>query len=130
MNTDPISDLFTRIRNAQAVGLSETRAPYSEMKMRLSRLMVDNGFLAEVEKEGNRTQKRLRLVLAYRDGQPKIHEITRVSKPGQRIYVAAKDIKPFKRGHGITIISTSKGLMIGREARKQNEGGELIGKIW
>jgi len=130
MNTDPIADLFTRIRNAQAVGLSEARIPYSEMKMRLARLMVDNGFLAGAEKEGSRTSKRLCLILAYRDGQPAIHEIIRVSKPGQRIYVAAKEIKPFKRGHGVSIISTPKGLMIGREARKQNLGGELIGKIW
>lgn len=130
MNTDPIADLFTRIRNAQAVGLSEVRVPYSEMKMRLARLIADNGFLVGAEKEGNRTSKRLRLILAYREGQPVIHEFTRVSKPGRRIYVTAKEIKPFKRGHGISIISTSKGLMIDREARQQNLGGELIGKIW
>ncbi len=130
MNTDPIADLFTRIRNAQAAGLSDLEMPYSEFKMKLARLLAGRGFLAEAEKKGSGPQKRLRLVLAYREGQPAIREITRISKPGQRIYVSADEIRPVKRGRGITIVSTSKGLLTGHDAQQQGVGGELIGKVW
>lgn len=130
MNTDPIADLFTRIRNAQAVGLGEIRVPYSELKMKIAHLMADRGFLAGVEKEGSKTQKRLKITLAYRAGQPAIHEITRISKPGQRIYISAQDIRPVKRGRGLAIISTSRGIMDDQRARKDKIGGELIGKLW
>lgn len=130
MNTDPISDLFTRIRNAQSAGLKELEAPYSDFKMRLARLLVEHGFLAEAEKKGSGVQKRLRLVLAYREGRPAIREITRISTPGQRIYVSADEIRPVKRGQGLAIVSTSRGLMSGYQAKGQKLGGELIGKIW
>lgn len=130
MNTDPIADLFTRIRNAQATGLSELELPYSELKMQLAELMVKHGFLGEASKKGSKAQKKIHLTLVYREGQPVIHEITRISKPGQRIYLSNQKIRSVKRGQGMAIISTSKGLMSGQEARRQKAGGELIGKVW
>jgi small subunit ribosomal protein S8 len=130
MNTDPIADLFTRIRNAQNTGLADLRLPYSEIKMELAKLMVEKGFLADAKKEGSRTEKKIHFTLIYRDGQPAIHEIVRISKPGQRIYASSNKIKPYKRGRGLVMVSTSKGLMSGHQARQENIGGELIGKIW
>lgn len=130
MNNDPIADLFTRIRNAQAVGLGEIKLPYSELKMKIARLLAERGFLAGVEKEGSKIQKKLKLALAYREGQPAIHEIERISKPGQRIYISAQEIRPVKRGRGVAIISTSRGIIGDQQARKDKIGGELIGKVW
>ncbi len=130
MNTDQLSDLFTRIRNAQAIGLSEALVGHSKIKMEIAQLMVKHRFLTEAVQESDKGHKNIRLVLAYQNGRPVIHEIVRISKPGQRIYLPAKEIKPVKRGRGMLIISTSKGLISGQEAWKQKVGGELIAKIW
>lgn len=130
MNTDPIADLFTRIRNAQATGLGDLEVPYSDFKMRLVQLMADNGFLGQIDKKGSKAQKSIHLILIYKDGQPAIHEITRISKPGQRIYLENHEIRSVKRGRGMGIISTSKGLVSDQDAKKQKVGGELIGEIW
>jgi len=130
MNSDPIADLFTRIRNAQAVGLEKIELPYSEIKMKIANLMVERGFLAKVEKEGSQIRKKIRVALAYREGQPVIHQIQRISKPGQRIYASVSEIKPVKRGRGLAIVSSSRGIISDRQARQDNIGGELIGQMW
>lgn len=130
MNSDPIADLFTRIRNAQAVGLEKVELPYSGLKMKIANLMAEQGFLSKVEKEGSQPRKKIKITLAYREGQPVIHQIQRISKPGQRIYASVSEIKPVKRGRGLAIVSSSRGIITDRQARHDNIGGELIGQVW
>jgi len=98
--------------------------------MKIANLMAERGFLAKVEKEGSQIRKKIRVTLAYREGQPVIHQIQRISKPGQRIYASVSEIKPVKRGRGLAIVSSSRGIISDRQARQDNIGGELIGQMW
>lgn len=127
---DPITNMLNSIRNAQAVKLPQTEVDFSNIKYEIVKIMEKNGFIEKAVKSGKKTRKTLEIVLKYHDKIPVISGIKRVSRPGQRIYVAAQKIKPVKGGHGIAVISTSKGLMTGGEARKQNLGGEIICEIW
>ncbi len=125
--TDPIADMLNRIRNAQAV-LSETVSiPFSKIKYEIASIMQREGFVKDVEKRG-RKEKRLIKITFNKDS--KISGLKRISKSGQRLYVSYKDIKPVKGGYGIAVISTSKGLMSNKEARKNKLGGEIICEIW
>ena len=124
--TDPISDMLNSIRNAQAVLKETVSLPFSKMKYEIALILQKNGLIKEVEKKG-RKEKKLALTLYKKNI---ISGLKRVSRSGQRIYVAAKDIKPVKGGYGLAIISTSKGLMTNREAKKNKLGGEIICEIW
>ena len=125
---DPIADLLTQIRNAQAVKKLEVVVPYSRIKFKISEILKDEGFILNVKAEEK--NKYLRIVLKYSsEGMPVIQEIRRVSKSGQRIYVGSKEIKRVLGGLGISIVSTSRGLMTGKDARKKNLGGELICEV-
>ena len=128
--TDPISDMITRIKNAQAVGHLTLDVPFSGLKERIANLLVKKGFLEKSEKKFTKVKKVLRLTLKYKDSEPFIEEFLRVSKPSRRVYVKADKIKLPSRKKGMMIISTPKGLITGREARKQKLGGEVIAKIW
>ena len=131
MNTDPIADAFTIIRNAQLAQKPKVSLPYSKKKLAIAELLSRFDFVGSVKKKGRGDKKDLEIVLKYKeDGRAKIREIKRGSKPGCRIYLPAKEIYPFKAGHGIRMISTSQGVMAGHEARKKGIGGELIGRIW
>ncbi len=131
VSTDPIADMLTRIRNAIAVRKSEVTLPHSNMKEAVARILKDNRFIEGVAVEGDRPGFRsLRLTLSGEGSNARITEIARLSTPGRRMYANATDIPVVKRGRGIVIISTSKGLMIGDDARKQRLGGELICKIY
>lgn len=131
MNTDPIADAFTTIRNAQLAQKPKVCLPYSKTKLAIAKLLNKFGFVGSIDKKGRGDKKTLEMILRYNeDGQARIHEIKRGSKPGCRIYLSAKQIRPFKAGRGIRIISTSQGLMSGQEAQKKGIGGELIGQIW
>ena len=131
MNTDPIADAFTIIRNAQLARKPKVCLPYSKEKLAIVELLNRFDFVGPVKKKGRGDKKSLETVLKYKEnGQAKIREIKRGSKPGRRTYLSAKEIYPFKAGHGIRMISTSQGLMAGHEARKKRIGGELIGRIW
>ncbi len=131
MNTDPIADAFTTIRNAQLAKKPNVCLPYSKAKLAIAELLNRFDFVGPIKKKGRSDKKSLEIVLQYAEnGQAKIHEIKRGSKPGCRIYLSAKEIYPFKAGHGIRMISTSQGLMAGREAKKKGVGGELIGQVW
>lgn len=129
-STDPIADLLTRIRNAISVGKNEITVPSSKMKYAVAEQLVKHGYLtaAKVEK----TEPRATLVVTInKEGEnPTITEISRVSKPGRRVYAGANDIPVVMSGRGIVIVSTSKGVMTGREAVKQHLGGELICKVY
>lgn len=131
MMTDPISDMLTRIRNAQAVHKPKVTVPFSKMKWALLDILKQNGFIKEIEKIGRGEKKTIEISLKYRaDGSPRINLLKRISKPSRRIYLKAKDIWSFKHGTGLLIVSTPKGLMTDKEAKKQNLGGEIILEIW
>ncbi len=127
---DPISNMLTSIRNALACQHSRVAVPFSNLKYEIAKILEREGFIERVEKRG-RIKKNLILTLKYsEDGVPAILGLKRISKPAQRIYKSSKEIKKVKGGYGIAIISTSKGLMTDREARKQKIGGEVICEIW
>jgi len=131
--TDPVTDMLNRIRNAQAVLKKTVDIPISNLRYEIAKILEKGGFVAEVEKKGKKTKKVIEITLKYNEKIPVISGLKRISKPGQRIYKRAKELKPVKGGYGIAIISTSKGgggLMTDKEARKQKLGGEVICEIW
>ena len=129
--TDPISDMLTRIRNAVAVDKTTVAMPYSKFKHNLARLLVAEGWLSEVFVREQAGKKMLGVGIKYTSGdQPVISGLRRVSKPGQRIYSNHKEIPRSQSGIGITVVSTSKGLMTGRQAYREKLGGEVIAQIW
>lgn len=128
--TDPISDLLNRIRNAQAVLKEQLSVPFSNLNNEIAKILEKKGFIKKVEKKGRTYKKVIEITLKYDEKKPAISGLKRVSRPGQRIYKRFKEIKPVKSGYGILIISTSKGLMTDKEARKQKLGGEVICEIW
>jgi small subunit ribosomal protein S8 len=127
---DPIADMLTSIRNAQAVLKETVKIPFSKFKLELAKVLEKNGFVKKVEKKGRGIKRVIEIKLKYEDKIPVISGLKKISKPGQRIYAGAAEIKPVRSGYGISIISTSKGLMTDKEVRKQNIGGEVICKIW
>lgn len=129
-STDPIADLLTRIRNAAAVGKREVRVPTSKLKQVVAEQLKVNGYLTEVKLEDGKPRGTL-VVTINRDGEnPTFTELSRVSKPGRRVYTGAADIPRVKSGRGIVLVSTSKGVMTGAEAVKNKLGGELLLKVY
>jgi len=129
--TDPITDMFNRIKNAQAVNHPTVRIPHSKFKFEVAKVLEKQGYVSKARKQGRKTRKYIELNLKYHeDKTPVISEIKRMSKPGRRMYVKGNEIKPVKNGFGMSIISTSQGVMPGDQAKKKNIGGELICKIW
>jgi len=122
--------MLTLIRNAQAVRRETVSVPFSEIKYQIAKILAKNGFVGGVEKKGRKTQKIIEITLKYDNGSPKIFGLKKVSKPGQRIYKKFREIKSVKGGYGIAIVSTPRGLMTNKEARKQKLGGELICEVW
>lgn len=129
---DTIADMINSINNAQAVCKEQIVVfPYSNFKFNILQLLKDEGYIADVQKKGRLATRRIVVDLKYDENQvPKISKIKLVSKQGQRIYSKAGDIKNVKSGYGISIISTSKGIMSNKEARKQKLGGEVICQLW
>ncbi len=130
VSTDPIADMLARIRNAIAVRKTEVTMPHSKVKESVARLLKSSRFIDDVEVAGDGIAKTLKVVINHPDENPRITEIARVSTPGRRHYSSADMIPVVKRGRGVVIISTSKGMMIGAEAKKQGIGGELICKVY
>lgn len=128
--TDPITDMLNRIRNAQTVLHPTVSIPFSNLKYEIAKILEKEGFVGNVEKKGKKVKKNIEITLKYDQKKPAISGLKRISKPGQRIYFSWKKIKPVKSGYGIAIISTSKGLMTNKEARKKKLGGEIIAEIW
>ena len=127
---DPIGDLLTRIRNAQSRGLRKTSSPASRLRATVLDVLVNEGYLrgyVEVEQDGKRE---LEIELKYYEGRPVIKEISRVSKPGRRIYSSVKDLKPVRNGLGIAIVSTPQGVMSDNAARDKNVGGEVLAHVF
>jgi small subunit ribosomal protein S8 len=128
--TDPIADMLTRIRNAINVRKSEVTLPHSKIKESVARLLAESNFVDSVEVKDANIGKELTVRINGEDSNARITEIVRVSKPGRRYYVNSKEIPVVKRGRGVVIISTSKGLMTGDKARQEHIGGELICKVY
>jgi len=130
VSTDPIADMLTRIRNAIAVRKTEVVMPHSNVKQSVAELLKQSGFVKDVKVTDATIGKSLRIVINGDDENAHITEISRLSKPGRRSYVGAGEIPTVKGGRGIVIVSTSKGMMVGSEAKKQGIGGELICKVY
>jgi len=129
--TDPIADMLTRIRNAQAVKKKTVILPYSKIKWEILNVLLKNGFIKEVNKTKKKNKKFIEIILKYDEkGLPRISELKRVSKSSNRVYIQAKDIWFFKKGLGIRILSTPKGILSDKEAKKLNVGGEVLLEIW
>lgn len=128
MFNDSISDLLTRIRNANTARKRLVVMPYSKMKQQVAEILKDNGFLEDVKVAADGGFKSLELTLPA--DQETITSLIRVSKPGRRVYTGVEDIPLVLGGRGIVILSTSSGVMTGRQARKAGLGGELICKVW
>ena len=126
---DPIADLLTRLRNASRSGKAELLVPYSRIKADLAAILKKEGFITdfEVKSEGH---PQIRIVNKFADKTPAITGLKRVSRPGLRRYVGATDIPRVLGGMGISILSTPRGVLTGREARRQNVGGELLAFVW
>lgn len=128
--TDPIADLLTRIRNASMVGKTEVRVPTSKIKKVVAEQLKKNGYLHEVTEEAGKPRGTLVITINEAGSNATFTELTRVSKPGRRVYVGAADIPKVKQGRGIVLISTSKGVITGKEAVQQKLGGELLLKVY
>lgn len=128
--TDPIADMLTRIRNAIAVRKTEVSLPHSRLKESVARLLQENDFIDEVSVDAAAVGKTLNVKINDGSGNARITEIVRMSKPGRRHYVNAKEIPVVKRGRGLVIVSTSRGIMTGERARTEHVGGELICKVY
>lgn len=131
MNTDPIADMLTRIRNANMVSHSDVEMPSSKLKVELARLLKSEGYITDFEEKQNGKFKTLRVVLKYDEtSKPVIANLKRVSKPGLRVYLKSKNLPKILDGAGIAIVSTSKGLLTDRKARKEKVGGEVLCYVW
>ena len=128
--TDPIADLLTRIRNAKMVGKTEIRVPSSKMKKVVAEQLKKAGYLADVKVEAAKPRDILVVTINKPGENSTINEITRLSKPGRRMYVKSAEIPKVKSGRGLVLISTSKGVITGQEATKQKLGGELLLKVY
>lgn len=130
VSTDPIADMLTRVRNAAAVNKSEVTMPHSKLKETVAKILADNGFLSSVGVDQQDGRKILVIKINSEDEPSKITEISRLSRPGRRMYVKAAAIPTVRRGRGIVVISTSKGIMTGKQAANQKLGGELICEVY
>lgn len=129
--TDPIADMLTRIRNAVGSKHRRVDIPASKMKVEIARLLKESNFINDYKTlETPEGKKILRVALKYAGPTPVIRQLQRVSTPGLRQYVGAAEIPRVRNGLGVAILSTSKGLMTDREARKQRTGGELLAFVW
>ncbi|NLS78312.1 MAG: 30S ribosomal protein S8 [Chloroflexi bacterium] len=129
--TDPVADMLTRIRNAMAVRHRYALVPVSKLKLELARVMAEEGFVESFDVTKDRPQAMIRLWLKYTDEKdPVVMGLRRVSKPGQRIYAQKADVPWVMSGLGVAVLSTSKGVMTDRQARRLGVGGEVLCYIW
>lgn len=130
VSTDPIADMLSRIRNAMAVSKNEVLMPHSKIKESVAKILQSSGFIDKVTEEEASVGKSLKIVINSDGTNARITEIQRLSKPGRRMYVNADSIPTVKRGRGIVVVSTSRGVMSGEQAKKERIGGELICQVY
>lgn len=130
IQTDPVADMLSRIRNAMAVGKGEVEMPHSRLKENVAKILVKYGFLADVKTDSDGKFKTLKVAINPSNESSKITRITRLSRPGRRVYASADKIPTVKRGRGIIVVSTSSGVMASPDAKAKGVGGELICEVY
>ena len=131
MVTDPIADMLTRIRHANQMRYKEVEVPASKLKLEIARILKEEGFIADYKVKKNEVQSIIVLYLKYSDKKERvITGLKRISKPGLRVYAKAEELPRVLNGLGIAIVSTSKGVMTDKQARKESLGGEVLAYIW
>jgi small subunit ribosomal protein S8 len=129
--SDPVADMLTRIRNAQLARHPKVDVPASKLKMDISRILKEEGFITNFKLAEDGAKRSIRIYLKYTPGNvPLISRIERVSRPGCRVYVGSKEVPRVLGGLGINILTTPKGVMTGSTARKENVGGEVLCQVW
>jgi small subunit ribosomal protein S8 len=131
----PISDMLVSINNAQAVGKEQISVPFSKMKFKIAQILNEGGFIGEIERRKKKSKKSefeyLAINLKYGDdGRPGVSGFKLISRPSRHMYTGTKDIKSIKSGYGFSVISTSKGIMNSKDARKAGLGGEILFEVW
>ena len=128
---DKISNLIINIKNAGHARKKYASVPYSNFKMLVAKLLQKEGYLKSVSKKGKKVKKTIEMEIVYDEkNKPKIKDVQRISKPSKRVYFSVKDIRKVKGGHGILVLSTPKGVLVGDQAKKEKVGGEALFKIW
>lgn len=131
MVTDPIADLLVRIQNASRAGKDTVDVSFSKIKESIAKLLVREGYIEGVSTKGEGVEKMLVMKLKYSPNKtPRLHEVRRVSKSSRRMYVPYRDVKPFKFGKGLRVLSTPKGILTDTDAKKEKVGGEVLFTIW
>lgn len=131
MVTDPIGDFIIRLKNASAVKKNVVVSPYSKLRFAVAEVLQKIGYIKQVTRKGKKVKKTIEVELRYnKEGVSPIRGVERVSRPGRRMYYGAKEINPVKYGKGSLILSTPKGILTDKEARKEKVGGEALFKIW
>ena len=128
--SDPISDFLTRFKNASRAQNEQFTAPFSKTKAEIARILKEEGYICSYEVDTSGAFPQLRVKTKFVDGTPALTNLEKVSKPGRRRYVGSQEIPRVLNGLGISIVSTSKGIMTGAQARRQNVGGELLAFVW
>ncbi|MBN2197820.1 30S ribosomal protein S8 [Candidatus Wolfebacteria bacterium] len=123
-------DLLIKIKNAQAVNKENVKFPYSKINESILELLKKNNYIKNVEKKGKGVKRILDIKLGYENKEGLIKDIKLISKPSRRLYIGYKDIRPVKHGYGLLVLSTPKGIMTNKEARKAKVGGEMLFQIW
>lgn len=130
MINDLVADMLTRIRNANAVKAKEVKVPYSNLNKSIADILVNEGYIASAKVEGD-VKKEITVVLRYsKDGSKVLSGLKRISKPGLRVYASVDELPKVLNGLGIAIVSTSKGVMTDKDARKNDIGGEVLAYVW
>jgi len=128
---DPIADMLNRVKNAGVVNHKTVSVPYSNANFAIASVLEKQGYIGSVSKKGKKVTKTIEINLLYsKDNVAKIKGVQRISKPSRRVYLGTKDIKPVLNGFGTLVLSTPKGIMIGKEAKQNLVGGEALFKIW
>jgi len=131
MITDPIADLITRIKNAGAIGKESVQVPYSNLKFAVAKKLREAGYITSAEKNGKKEKPFIEVMLRYdKSGVHVIQDVKRISKPGRRLYRSVRDIVPVRYGTGSLFMTTPRGIMTDKEARKEKVGGEALFEIW
>lgn len=131
MHTDPIADMLTRLRNANIALHPEVSMPSSQLKEEIAKILASEGYVDSYKVEDARVGKKLTVTLRYSDNRKRVIQgIRRISKPGHRVYKGATELERVRGGIGVSIVSTSDGLLTDREARRRNVGGEVLCEVW
>lgn len=130
MNSDPLSNMIIGLKNAQMAGRSLVVVPFSNFKLAVAELLKQEGYVKAITKKGKKVKKFLEIELIKTVGEPKIHDVKRVSKPSCRVYHNAGEVRAVRRGYGLAVYSTPQGIMSDKMAREAKVGGEILFNIW